>query len=173
MIRIRAARRDDFDAIARLLAELGRPELSPATEADARAVYEKQVFDPDAHHIVAEDERGVVAFASVHFRPRLNHATEEVWVPDLIVTESARRHGIGQALLEEIEQRALDRGCHMMQLESAYFRAEAHHMYRQFKMRDLGKVFYKALRPSASARGSQPASSRAAPPSSHPPAEPE
>jgi GNAT superfamily N-acetyltransferase len=150
VIRIRAARRDDFDVIARLLAELGRPELTPGSEADARAVYEKQVFDPDAHHIVAEDERGdVVAFASVHFRARLNHATEEAWVPDLIVTESARRQGIGQALLEEIEQRGRDRGCHMMQLESAYFRAEAHYMYRQFKMRDLSKAFYKALKPGA------------------------
>jgi GNAT superfamily N-acetyltransferase len=145
-VRIRAARRDDFEAVARLLAELGRPAVTPATEADCRAVYEKQVFDPDAHHIVAEDERGdVIAFASAHFRARLNHPTEEVWVPDLIVAEGARRRGVGRALLEEIEQRARDRGCHAMELESAYFRAEAHHMYRQFKMRDLGKSFTKEL----------------------------
>ncbi len=144
-MRIRAARRDDYEAVTRLLEELGRPAVTPATEADCRAVYEKQVFDPDCHHIVAEDERGVLAFASLHFRPRLNHPTEEAWVPDLIVTESARRGGIGRALLEEIEQRARDRGCHMIQLESAYFRAEAHHMYRQFKMRDVGKSFYKDL----------------------------
>ena len=145
-MRIRAARRDDFEDVARLLEELGRPAVTPATEADCRAVYEKQVFDPDSHHIVAEDERGVIAFASAHFRPRLNQPTEEVWVPDLIVTESARRRGIGRALLEEIENRARDRGCHMIQLESAYFRAEAHHMYRQFKMRDLGKAFYKEVK---------------------------
>jgi GNAT superfamily N-acetyltransferase len=144
-MRIRAARRDDYEAVSRLLAELGRPAVTPATDDDCRAVYEKQVFDPDSHHIVAEDERGVIAFASAHFRPRLNHPTEEVWVPDLIVTESARRHGVGRALLDEIEQRARDRGCHMIQLESAYSRAEAHHMYRQFKMRDLGKAFYKAI----------------------------
>jgi GNAT superfamily N-acetyltransferase len=145
-VRIRAARRDDFEVVTQLLEELGRPVVTPATEADCRAVYEKQVFDPDTHHIVAEDDRGgVVAFASAHFRARLNHPTEEVWVPDLVVTERARRRGIGRALLEEIEQRARDRGCHMIQLESAYFRAEAHHMYRQFKMRDVGKSFTKEL----------------------------
>jgi GNAT superfamily N-acetyltransferase len=62
------------------------------------------------------------------------------------VTESARRRGVGRALLDEIEQRGRDRGCHMIQLESAYFRAEAHYMYRQFKMRDSGKSFDKVLK---------------------------
>ena len=146
-MRVRAARRDDFEAVTRLLEELGRPAVTSASEPDCRAVYDKQIFDPDAHHIVAEDEHEVIAFASVHFRARLNHPTEEVWVPDLIVTERARRRGVARALLEEVEQRARDRGCHMFQLESAYFRAEAHHLYRQFKMRDLGKAFYKALKP--------------------------
>jgi len=147
-MRIRQARRDDFEQVTSLLEELGRPAVTPQTEADCRAVYEGQIMDPDAHHIVAEHDGEVVAFASVHFRTRLNHPTEEVWMPDLIVTERARRRGIGRALLEEAEQRGRDRGCHMLQLESAYFRAEAHHMYRQFKMRDLGKAFYKALKPS-------------------------
>jgi GNAT superfamily N-acetyltransferase len=145
-MRVRAARRDDFEAVARLLEELGRPAVTAATEADCRAVYDKQIFDPDSHHILAEDERGVIAFVSIHFRARLNHSTEEVWIPDLIVTERARRRGVARALLEEAERRASERGCHAMELESAYFRAEAHHLYRQFKMRDVGKSFYKAVK---------------------------
>ena len=146
---IRAARRDDFDAVTRLLELLGRPDVTGATEEDCRAVYEAQVVDPDAHHIVAELRDEVVAFASMHFRTRLNHVTEEAWIPDLIVAESARRRGIGRALLEEAERKARERGCHMIELESAYFRAEAHHMYRQFGMRDAGKSFYKALKAGA------------------------
>jgi GNAT superfamily N-acetyltransferase len=148
-MRVRAARRDDYDAVVRLLEELGRPVVTPQSDDDCRAVYEAQIVDPDTHHIVAEDGQGIVAFASVHFRTRLNQATEEAWIPDLIVTASARRRGIGTALLEEAERRARERDCHMLQLESAYFRAEAHHMYRQFKMRDLAKTFYKALKPGA------------------------
>jgi GNAT superfamily N-acetyltransferase len=146
---VRAARRDDFEAVTRLLEDLGRPSVTAATEEDCRAVYEAQVFDPDAHHVVAEYRDEVVAFASVHFRKRLNHPSEEAWIPDLIVAERARRLGIGRALLEEAERKARERGCHMLALESAYFRAEAHHMYRQFKMRDSGKSFYKALKPGA------------------------
>lgn len=146
-MRVRAARRDDFEAVTRLLELLGRPLVPDAAEDDCRAVYEEQITDPRTHHIVAEDSSGIVAFASLHFRSRLNHPTEEGWIPDLIVGEDARRKGVGRALLEEAERRARERGCHRLQLESGYRRAEAHHMYRQFQMRDDGKYFVKALGP--------------------------
>jgi GNAT superfamily N-acetyltransferase len=143
---IRAARRDDFDAVTRLLEELGRPTVTQETEADCRAIWDDQVVDPNVHHLVAEDDGGVVAFCSLHFRTRLNWATEEAWIPDLIVTDRARRAGLGLAILEEAQRRAHDRGCHALALESGYNRAEAHHLYRTFKMRDAGKEFWKDLR---------------------------
>lgn len=145
-MRIRAARRDDFEAVTRLLEDLssGRPAVTPESEEDCRAVFEAQIFDPYSHHIVAETPSGIVAFLSLHFRTRLNWPTEEAWVPDLYVAPEVRRQGIGRALLEEAEQRARDRGCHRLQLESGYRRAEAHHMYRQFGMRDDGKYFIKS-----------------------------
>ena len=146
-MRLRPATRADFDAVTGLLEELGRPRVGDDTRADARAVFEEQVVDANAHHIVAEDDDGrVVAFCSLHFRERLNFATLEAWVPDLIVTEPARRRGIAAEILEEVERRARSRECHAIQLESGYQRAEAHHLYRQFQMRDAGKSFYKPLR---------------------------
>jgi GNAT superfamily N-acetyltransferase len=152
-MRVRAARRDDFEGVVRLLEELGRPLVPEAAEPDCRAVYDEQIVDPDTHHIVVENGSGLIAFASLHFRGRLNHPTQEAWIPDLIVTEGARRRGVGRALLEEAERHASERGCHVLSLESGYQRAEAHHMYRQFRMRDSGKAFYKALSGRASARG--------------------
>ena len=145
-MRLRPATRADFDAVTALLAELGRPAVGEAERADAQAVFEEQVVDARAHHIVAEDDDGhVVAFCSLHFRERLNWPTEEAWVPDLIVTDSARRRGIAAAILAEVERRARARDCHAIQLESGYQRAEAHHLYRTFHMRDTGKSFYKPL----------------------------
>lgn len=146
-MRIRPATRADFEAVTGLLEELGRPQVGDETRDDARAIFEEQVVDPNAHHIVAEDDDGrVVAFCSLHFRERLNYATQEAWVPDLVVTEPARRRGIAAEILEEVERRARSRECHAIQLESGYQRAEAHHLYRQFHMRDTGKSFYKPLR---------------------------
>lgn len=144
-MRVRAARRDDFEDVTRLLELLGRPHVPASEEADTRAVFEEQITDPLTHHIVAEDASGVVAFASLHFRSRLNHPSEEAWIPDLIVAEEARRRGVGRALLEEAERKARERGCHRLALESGYNRAEAHHMYRRFGMRDGGKSFTKGV----------------------------
>jgi GNAT superfamily N-acetyltransferase len=145
-MKLRAARQEDFEAVTRLLEELGRPVVGAAEAPDARAIYDEQIVDPNAHHMVAEADDGeLVAFCSLHFRMRLNWPSPEAWVPDLIVTEAARRRGIGRAILDEVQRRARDRGCHSITLESGYRRAEAHHMYRQFGMRDSGKQFYKPL----------------------------
>jgi GNAT superfamily N-acetyltransferase len=144
-MRIRAARRDDYGAVTRLLEELGRPTAAGEAEADCRAIWDDQVVDPDSHHLVAEGDSGVVAFCSLHFRMRLNRPTPEAWIPDLVVADSARRAGIGLALLEEVQRRARDRGCHAIALECGYNRAEAHHLYRTFRMRDQGKFFRKEL----------------------------
>ena len=62
--------------------------------------------DGDAAHLVAEDDGEVIGFCSLHFRERLNYPTPEAWVPDLIVSERARRRGAARALLEEAERPA-------------------------------------------------------------------
>jgi GNAT superfamily N-acetyltransferase len=145
-VKVRAASRADFEAVTELLELLGRPKVTDATREDCRAVFEEQVVNPNAHHIVAEEDDGtVVGFCSLHFRDRLNHPTDEAWVPDLVVAEAARRRGIAARILEEVERRARARGCHGITLESGYQRAEAHHLYRTFHMRDVGKSFYKLL----------------------------
>lgn len=145
-MRTRAARGDDFDRVAALLELLGRPHVTDATRPDAAAIYERQVHDPDSHHLVVEDDAGrIVGFCSLHFRRRLNHVTEEAWIPDLFVLDGARGHGAGRALLEEAERRARDRGCHGLVLDSGYRDAEGHALYRSRGMRDAGKHFYKPL----------------------------
>jgi GNAT superfamily N-acetyltransferase len=66
-------------------------------------------------------------------------------VPDLFVLESARDAGIERRLLDEAERRARERGCHQIVTESGYKRAEAHELFRTFRMRDAGKYFRKQL----------------------------
>jgi GNAT superfamily N-acetyltransferase len=150
---IRAARGDDFEAVTELLHALGRAQVNDETREEARAVFRQQVVDPTAHHMVAEDPAGeVVGFCSLHFRQRLNHVTEEAWIPDLFVLERARREGVGAAFLEEAERRAVERGCWHLTLESGYQRAEAHQLYRGFRMRDAGRYFSKPLVPQEEGR---------------------
>ena len=146
-MRVRAARGEDFERVAALLELGGRPPVDRGVRDDAEAIYERQVHDPDAHHLVAEDEGGrVIGFCGLHFRRRLNHATEEAWVAELFVLEGARHQGVGRALLDEAERRARGRECHALVLESGYRDAEGHALYRDLRMRDIAKQFRRDLR---------------------------
>jgi GNAT superfamily N-acetyltransferase len=143
---VRALSADDFAAVSGLLAELGRPEVTPETEEACRAVFAGDLADERADHLVAVSDDGtVVGFCSLHYRPRLNQTTLEAWVPDLVVTESLRGGGAGGALLGEAERLARARGCHQLVLESAYFRTRAHKFYETFGMTDASKAFVKKL----------------------------
>jgi GNAT superfamily N-acetyltransferase len=145
-MRVRDAEPQDFDGVTNLLELLGRAQVTDETRDRCREIYASQISDPKASHLVAEDDDGtVVGFCSLHFRNRLNHPTPQAWIPDLFVLESARRRGIGRALLSEAERHALDRGCWDLTLESAYQRTEAHLLYTNFGMRDAGKYFRKLL----------------------------
>jgi GNAT superfamily N-acetyltransferase len=145
-VKVRPAVAEDFEAVTALLEELGRPRVSEATRDGCLAMFERHLDDDRAAHLVAENQEGaVVGFCSLHFRDRLNYATPDAWVPDLIVTESARRRGVGRALLGEAERLARERGCWMLTLESAYHRTDAHRLYAAFGMTDAAKAFDKLL----------------------------
>jgi GNAT superfamily N-acetyltransferase len=140
---IRPVEPADFDAVTELLELLGRAEVTDDTRDTARAIWDRQLDDPSAEHLVAEEDGRVVGFCSLQFRERLNYATPQAWVPDLIVAERARQRGIGRALLEEALRLAAERECWNLTLESGYKRAEAHHLYRSLGMTDAGKYFGK------------------------------
>jgi GNAT superfamily N-acetyltransferase len=145
-VRVRSAEAGDFDAVVRLLESLGRPEVTDDTRERCRSLYESQLADPAADHLVAEDEGGaVVGFCSLHYLDRLNYTTPQAWVPDLIVDEDKRSAGVGRALLKEAERRACERGCWVLTLESAHWRKDAHRFYEAFGMTDHSKAFVKAL----------------------------
>jgi GNAT superfamily N-acetyltransferase len=141
---VRPALAGDFDQVVALLEELGRPKVDDPD--GARAVWDSQLSDPEAAHLVAEDEAGaVVGFCSLHFRSRLNHLTPEAWIPDLIVAEARRSQGVGHALLAEAERLSRERGCHELSLESAHFRKRAHAFYEAFGMEQPAITFGKPL----------------------------
>jgi len=138
---IRIATAADFEQVANLLAELGRPEVTPETRAATREVFERTLARPDASPLVAEVDGLVVGFMSLEFRERLNHVRRQAWIPDLIVTAGARRVGAGRALLQRGFELAAERGCWSVTLESGYARQAAHELYRTAGMTEDGYYF--------------------------------
>lgn len=145
-MRVRPVQQGDFRAVCGLLSELGRPTVGDASSDACRRGFEADLRDPGADHLLAVDDRGnPVGFCSLHYRRRLNHATEEAWIPDLIVAERERGSGVGRALLDEAFRRAQERGCHRLTLESGHARKRAHAVYLAAGMADGGKYFTKDL----------------------------
>ncbi len=76
MVTIEPAADADVTAIMKLMAELGRPAVREASEAQ-RAVYRGFLADPESRLFVARRDGRVVGVASLVFRPRLNELTRE------------------------------------------------------------------------------------------------
>ncbi len=138
---VRVARQEDLPAVTALLEILGRPALTAGQEERVRTVYEEQLAEPGAHHLVAERDGELMGFCSLHFRSRLNQTQLEAWIPDLVVSPGARRQGVARALLEAAVSAARERQCHQLTLESGYARGDAHRLYERFGMTDAGKSF--------------------------------
>jgi GNAT superfamily N-acetyltransferase len=145
LVRVREATTYDWPAVSALLAELGRPDVRGADDEPEHAErFSAYLERDDALALVAETDGRVVGFVDVEFRQRLNFATPQAWIPDLVVSEDARGTGAG-ALLEEAERHARERGCWGMGLESANWRERSHAFYEHVGWADTGKAFTRPL----------------------------
>ena len=110
-----------------------------------QAVYRRHLADSQTASLVAEVDGEVVGFLSLVFREHLNFIRPQAWIPDLIVTETARGLGAGRALLEAAFAAARQRGCEAIRLESGYGRKVAHQVYEAVGMTNGGYYFTKRL----------------------------
>lgn len=53
----------------------------------------------------------------------------KLYIDDLVTTHDQRSHGVGQALLHELTERAHAAGCHVIDLDSGVQRTGAHRFY--------------------------------------------
>jgi GNAT superfamily N-acetyltransferase len=144
-IQVRSPEPGDFLRVAALLAELGRPALTPETSDAVQTVYERHLADPETASLVAELDGEIVGFVSLVYREHLNYVHPQGWIPDLIVTESARGQGAARALLERAFEQAQARGCDWVRLESGYHRTAAHQAYGAVGMSNDGYYFTKPV----------------------------
>ncbi|HET8777114.1 MAG TPA: GNAT family N-acetyltransferase, partial [Candidatus Limnocylindria bacterium] len=139
-VEIRPLGRDDFaDAIA-----LARELYVLDDNADPeplRAGYDALVNDVDATPFIAFAEGEAAGLIVQRFRRRLNHATFEGWISDLVVREPFRGRGIGRALLASAIAEWRLRGGHQMMLEVSYDRTVARALYEAAGFENQGKYF--------------------------------
>lgn len=151
-MRIRDATPDDFETVAALLVELGgaRPPLpeDATSRARVRRVYDEHLARARAGRglvLLAEEDGRAVGLLTGDVRERLNHATPEVWLADVVVTQAARGQGVGKALLARAVAFARGLGAHRICLESGHWRQDAHRFYKREGWSDVGLHFQLAL----------------------------
>lgn len=150
-VEIRPFARDDFaDALALARELYALPDVDPEPH---RAPFEALVNDVDAAPFVATVDGETAGLVVFRFRRRLNHATFEGWISDLVVRERHRGRGIGRALLAAVIAEWRLRGSHRLELEVAYDRVAARSLYAAAGFVDQGKYF--EIGP-VTARGIQP-----------------
>ncbi len=130
---VREATAEDARALYTLALELADAlgDQKPRPEA-TRARLLELLEESRARVLVAEDEDGVVGAASLWVKPDLAHGDTVVEVPMLVVSESARRQGIGKLLVEKIQSVAATENAALIELVAA-------------RGNDTARAFYRSL----------------------------
>ena len=145
-VTIREAVDDDIPSILNLLYELERPE--PLDENEIKVFKNKiqdYFSDPQKIIIVAEQDSKVIGLISMIILQRLNRAKQELYIPEMVVTESKRSLGIGKKLMEFCETFAKKNDCHRIRLESGNSRIRSHSFYKDLGFEQSSLSFSKNM----------------------------
>lgn len=143
-MRIRPARDTDAAVVNELLHQLGYPQDDVAATA---ARIEKWAQDPESAAYVAEADGEVLGVAAVHVCPFFERSGSWARLVALVVSDRARRTGVGGQLVAEAESFAASHGCVRMEVTSADRRDDAHAFYRGHGYVDEAGNSSRFLRP--------------------------
>jgi GNAT superfamily N-acetyltransferase len=126
MTKIRTARFEDADELARLFTELGHP----TTEEEIRSRWNGWEASGNVG-IVAEGEAGELLGAATLHQTIVLHRPKPIGrISALIVDSRCRGAGIGRALVDAAERMFTEAGCGMVEITSNMRRTDAHAFYQ-------------------------------------------
>jgi GNAT superfamily N-acetyltransferase len=141
-MRVRSATLGDAEQIARLAGQLGYPATTGETAQRLAAIRANS-----QHAVLVADDHGTLwGWVHVVLSDSLL-VDSQAEIAGLVVDELHRERGIGQALLEDAEQWARQKGCRWVRLRSNVQRVQAHGFYERmgYEVNKLQKSFRKDL----------------------------
>jgi ribosomal protein S18 acetylase RimI-like enzyme len=126
------------DAVEKLVPQLSRSN-PPPTEEELGEV----VASPATDLFIALSDEGTIVGISTLATFRIPTGLR-AWIEDVVVDESARKTGVGEALNQAMLDRARERGCITVDLTSRPSREAANNLYRKigFTPRDTNVYRY-------------------------------
>jgi Acetyltransferase (GNAT) family. len=145
-VTVRAARPDDWSAVAGLLVELGRGVAAGTAEDPThRMQFSGHLRRLDSVTLVAEVDGAVIGVVDMEYHQRLGDHRPQARVNDLVVTEGVRGDGVGSEMLGRAETLARKRGCFRMALVTAGWREATIAFYAREGWSNYGEWFVKPL----------------------------
>jgi GNAT superfamily N-acetyltransferase len=139
---IRPAATTDADDVWRLVQDF-TPTFRPEREA-FHLTFRSLVEASETLVLVAEQSAGaVVGYLLAHCHATFLADGPVAWVEEVMVAERARRQGVGQALMIEVESWAASQGAAYVSLASR----RAGDFYRALAYEDAATFFKKPLKP--------------------------
>lgn len=129
------AKHHEAEQVAALLVQFRDHNGCSTPSANAfLAGVERLMDDRDTEFLLASVEEGSepLAVSQLRFRWGIWRAGGDCLVEDVFVAESARGKGLGRALLTLATERALERGCRRMELDTAEDNEAALGLYHSF-----------------------------------------
>ncbi|CAM4137345.1 GNAT family N-acetyltransferase [Kibdelosporangium persicum] len=127
-MRIRLAHANDAAAVNELLHQLGYPQDGVATTATRIQIWGD---DPSSAAYVADADGDLLGLVAVHVCPFFERTGSWARIVALVVSDQARRQGVGGQLVAAAESFATSRGCVRMEVTSADRRDDAHSFYKR------------------------------------------
>jgi len=134
---VRVAAREDAEVVARLLCDFRDHEGRHWPPDDAMlAGVQRLIGRDDVDYLLGGDPpMGVI---QLRYRYGVWWDAEDCCVEDVFVREGARGTGLGRALVSFAIDRARERGCRRLELDTAEENAPALALYRSLGFRDHG-----------------------------------
>jgi len=137
---LRDALPSDADALVPLLEELGYPAPREVVAARLEAL-----LAAGETILLALEGGRAVGCLTLHVTPVLHRPTGVGRITALVVSEGARGHGVGKALVAEAEHRVAARGCALIEVTSNRKRTDAHAFYQRLGYDATSVRFAKGL----------------------------
>jgi GNAT superfamily N-acetyltransferase len=148
MFTVRSAEPGDVSAMAELLREMDQfyeeTITEPATTKTDQINSVLFADPPLAYAILAWDGSNLVGMAAYSFLWPAALTTKSLYLKELYVSKSYRRHGAGKLLMEYVLKTAIDIDCSRVEWTADEDNAEAQRFYRKLGFSaSPAKIFYR------------------------------
>ena len=129
----------DFPELYNLLTEL--MTKGHLDRVRMESTFREIIGEPSVRIGVFDDGQELLGMISVSVHHTLHHFGRVALIDEMVVTEKARRRGVGKALVYWAKSQAKDMGAYTVELHSAEFRENARSFYESLGFEHKGSVF--------------------------------